>query len=248
MTDIQPAFFAFWADRWLAATNGWTAEEKGIYFTLLIHQFTHGSVPNDTERLARIAGCSPEALERAWEAVIRHKFSETADGLLVNERMQNERRKAIRLIEQRREAGVKGGRPRKNQKPSGNREVNRELKRSGGRAESNPDPDPELSTTRRKKRASFDPTTVTDDPTIIAAALAWQRYRAEAGYKAWGLTTWKRRIAEAEKDPRGFAEAIEHSISQGYQGVFPPKKQHDKKNSLPKGLQTLKDWHDNSDF
>lgn len=241
MTHPQPPFFAFWADRWLAATHGWTAEEKGIYFALLIHQFTSGSVPNDVDRMTRIAGCTPEAFQRAWEAVVRHKFQVQDDGTLANSRMAEERAKAANLSRRRSENGRKGGAARHK----------KNLAKAQAKVEpghNNPDPDPELSTTRRKKRARFEPETVTDDPVLIAAALAWQRYRAEAGLKPWTPTTWRKRLTEAQDNPKLFAESVEHSISQGYQGVFPPNQSKPKGSALPKGLQTLKDWHDNSDF
>ena len=50
-----PAFL-FYADDFLAGTSDMSAEEVGGYIRLLCHQWTKGSIPNDHERVARMAG------------------------------------------------------------------------------------------------------------------------------------------------------------------------------------------------
>lgn len=50
-----PAFL-FYADDFLAGTADMSAEEVGGYIRLLCHQWTKGSIPNDPERVARMAG------------------------------------------------------------------------------------------------------------------------------------------------------------------------------------------------
>ena len=50
-----PAFL-FYADDFLAGTSDMSAEEVGGYIRLLCHQWTKGSIPNDPERVARMAG------------------------------------------------------------------------------------------------------------------------------------------------------------------------------------------------
>lgn len=54
-TRKAPAF-QFYADDFLAGTSEMSAEEVGGYIRLLCHQWTKGGIPNDEERVARIAG------------------------------------------------------------------------------------------------------------------------------------------------------------------------------------------------
>ncbi|NBT51803.1 MAG: DUF1376 domain-containing protein [Marivivens sp.] len=87
MSEKNPAYFAFWADRWLGGTSGWSAEEKGCYISLLVHQFVHGALPDDMGRLARIAGCPTEQVfGKVWNDVLRNKF-EAVEGGYANARM-----------------------------------------------------------------------------------------------------------------------------------------------------------------
>jgi len=54
-TKRAPAFQFYPAD-FIADTTDMTAEEVGGYIRLLCHQWLTGSIPNDNERVARIAG------------------------------------------------------------------------------------------------------------------------------------------------------------------------------------------------
>lgn len=58
---------------------------------------------------------------------------------------------------------------------------------------------------------------------VGAAAEAWRAYRAEAGLKAWTTATWSKQLVAAARDPTEFVASVEHSVAQGYQGLFPPK-------------------------
>ena len=48
-------WFPFFGRDFLAATTGWTAEERGHYLTLLIVQWEQGSLPDDSKRLELIS-------------------------------------------------------------------------------------------------------------------------------------------------------------------------------------------------
>ncbi len=51
---------------------------------------------------------------------------------------------------------------------------------------------------------------------------AWYDYRRETT-KPLVLSSWRRLVDEALADPRAFKAKVEHSISQGWTGLFAPK-------------------------
>lgn len=57
---------------------------------------------------------------------------------------------------------------------------------------------------------------------IVEAARAWAGYRREQGHKPWGASTWRSNLRQAVTHPEGFCAAVQFSIRQGYQGLFPP--------------------------
>jgi hypothetical protein len=82
-------WFPFFGRDFLAATTGWTAEERGHYLTLLIVQWEQGSLPDDSKRLELI---SP-GLKGSWKTV-SDKFPIWKDGRRRNTRLEHERSKS----------------------------------------------------------------------------------------------------------------------------------------------------------
>jgi len=60
-----PAFQMYAADFYMD-TNDWSVEEVGIYTRLLMSAWVNGSIPSDTRKLARIAGCGMKKFNTAW--------------------------------------------------------------------------------------------------------------------------------------------------------------------------------------
>ena len=81
-----------------AETSDLTAEHAGVYVRLLCHQWTHGAIPADMERLARIAGAAVD------EAMLA-KFERGEDGRLRAYWLEGERKKQVALSQKRRRAG-----------------------------------------------------------------------------------------------------------------------------------------------
>lgn len=94
----DPAFL-FYPKDWIQGTAKLMPEEKGVYIDLLAHQHQDNDLPNDTKRLARIAGMSESEFLPIWEA-IKSKFKETENNRLVN-------RKLTELMTERSEKGLK---------------------------------------------------------------------------------------------------------------------------------------------
>ncbi len=64
--------------------------EKGIYISLLCHEWQEGPLPDDATRLARIAGASSREMKEAWPSV-RACFSIDENGCLYHPRLERER-------------------------------------------------------------------------------------------------------------------------------------------------------------
>lgn len=84
-----PAFQLYAADFYMD-TAGWSAEEVGIYFRLLMHEWVNGPLPNDEARLARIAGCDKNRFKKRF-AIISSKFIKNDANLLYNRRLEEVR-------------------------------------------------------------------------------------------------------------------------------------------------------------
>jgi uncharacterized protein YdaU (DUF1376 family) len=127
----NPPSIDLWVDDFLGGTAEFTAQEVGIYFRFLLYQFTHGGLPEDPEMLMRIAARGRDFMDPDFQKpvgfVLSQKFTQKGP-LFVNERMDFERRKAMKRYRASVANGSKGGRPRKlhpeKQKPSENLGVN----------------------------------------------------------------------------------------------------------------------------
>jgi uncharacterized protein YdaU (DUF1376 family) len=77
----------------------WSLEERGCWITLSARCWADGSIPEDTERMAKLCGCDAQAMLKYW-AGIANKFekSETS-GRLISRRIEEERQKAIEKAE-----------------------------------------------------------------------------------------------------------------------------------------------------
>jgi uncharacterized protein YdaU (DUF1376 family) len=96
---MASSWFAFFGRDFLAATLGWSAEERGHYITLLVAQWEQDGLPSDMKRLELI---SP-GVSRCW-ATIEPKFQTGAGGRLRNVRLEHERHLAHERSERARQS------------------------------------------------------------------------------------------------------------------------------------------------
>ena len=97
---------------WLKGTSGMTAEERGVYLNLLLHQHENGFIPSDLNRLTLI----DSEVGKVWVS-IKHKFEEFETGKLRNTKLVE----VLAFWEKQGKNGKKGGRPKKeNPKPNPN--------------------------------------------------------------------------------------------------------------------------------
>ena len=107
MSEKTDSYIPFFGRDFLAATMGWTAEERGHYLVLLVTQWEQGAISADPSRLEL---ASP-GLAKCWE-VLGPKFPLCDDGQRRNRRLEEHRAKADELKAARSAAGISGNRKR----------------------------------------------------------------------------------------------------------------------------------------
>ena len=101
-------YIPFYPADFLVGTMFMTAEEVGAYMRLLCFQWQQGGLPQEEDKLSRIAGTPARKL-----TLVLSKFDLYEDGTLKNGRMEQERLKVEATRETKSKNGAKGGRPLK---------------------------------------------------------------------------------------------------------------------------------------
>ena len=104
---MKPPAFQFYADDFLGGVADMTQAEVGAYILLLCHQWNRGSTPVEPDRQQMVA-------KGPVSDHVLGKFKLCADGLLRNERMEDERKKQDNHREKQRLKGIASGRARAN--------------------------------------------------------------------------------------------------------------------------------------
>lgn len=100
--------FSFYVNDFEGGTRHMTDAELGCYLRVLLAQFNRkGVLPNDEKFLKRF--CT--SFDESWP-IVKEKFHDVGGGLLQNKRLEIERVKKEKFIENQRENGRKGGRPK----------------------------------------------------------------------------------------------------------------------------------------
>jgi uncharacterized protein YdaU (DUF1376 family) len=94
---MKAPFFKFFPTDFIASTVAMSAEEVGAFIRLLCYQWENGAIPDDAEKLARISGCSGNAI-----ASVLHKFCIRSASGLQSARMEEERASMIEHAEKKR--------------------------------------------------------------------------------------------------------------------------------------------------
>lgn len=81
-----PPWFKFFPQDFLVGTAFMSPEEVGVYIRMLCYQWTHGSLPNDQEKVCRLVGCHGNAVAQVW-----HKFGSCEDGAIRNSKLESVR-------------------------------------------------------------------------------------------------------------------------------------------------------------
>lgn len=95
MAEIR-SWFPFYPADWVTNEDvvDMSLAERGAYLELLCHQWRNGSIPDDMERLRKIARCTAKEMTQVWPKVSPMFPPADEDGRLANGRMSRERVKA----------------------------------------------------------------------------------------------------------------------------------------------------------
>jgi len=105
--NMKSPAFRFYADDFIGGTQILNTEEIGAYILLLCHQWSTGSIPNDDVLIRRIIKTT-----QAFDlALVKSKFT-LVDGVLKNERLEQERGKQEAFRDKQAINGRLGGRPK----------------------------------------------------------------------------------------------------------------------------------------
>lgn len=104
----DPAFL-FYSQDFIVGTLAMPFDDRGRYITLMCFQHQNGHISEETIRL----------LVGSFSDILKAKFIKDENGLYYNERLEIEIEKRNRFTESRHNNGSKGGRPKKEEKPSG---------------------------------------------------------------------------------------------------------------------------------
>ena len=225
MSKGKAPAFQLYAGDLLTDVMDWTDEEVGVHIRLMCWSWVNRrGIPRDTRRLTRIAS----GVERCW-ATIGCKWTEGPDDTWVNERLERTRsdsdafrakqkEKSLLAVAKRASSAPKRGKP--TEQPTGS-----------------PTGDPlegevEVYTQSKKERAhEAEVMPAGMSVSLFQAVKRWEKYRTEKRHKLTPST----RDAFIKKvmsmgDDRAIA-AIDHSIEQGWTGMYEPKKSETKKQS-----------------
>lgn len=98
-----PAFQLYAADFYMD-TVGWSCEEVGLYFRLLMAEWVNGPLPDDPTRLAKTCQMSLKKFQVNFNLLVP-KFVKNEGGFLINIRLEKTREKQMQYIESQREKG-----------------------------------------------------------------------------------------------------------------------------------------------
>ena len=105
-----PAYQRYARD-WLVDTASLSLEEQGAYQRLLDHEWIEGPMSGDALELARRVGTTPRKFAKLWKRLSRF-FVRGEDGLLRNERLEEQREEQARYRLEQAERGRLGAKMR----------------------------------------------------------------------------------------------------------------------------------------
>jgi len=117
MSVEKPPAFQFYPKDFLTAESVrlMSLKERGVYITLLCHNWLEQSLPNHVPTLAKLVDLRTKVFATMWNSVLARCFFTGSDGRLRNPRLEREREKQAEFRAIKAAAGRLGGRPKKAQ-------------------------------------------------------------------------------------------------------------------------------------
>ncbi len=110
--EKAPAFQVYAADFYMDVL-GWSNEEVGAYWRLLMYSWVNGPMPNEMKELSQIAQCGAKKFSNKWKR-LQTKFTLNDEGKYINLRLEQTRAEQIKYRESLSKAGKKGAKKRWN--------------------------------------------------------------------------------------------------------------------------------------
>jgi uncharacterized protein YdaU (DUF1376 family) len=233
----RPAF-QFYPGDWLGSqrVSLLTLEEEGAYLRLLASCWQHGSIPSDPEKIARLIG-KGSSTNLATTLATMFQQHPTDSTLLVHDRLEKERAKQDAWSEKCREGGKKSAELRKIGKGSSSLVE--------GLLEGSSNQKATLQSSITSTNTSSNEEVGVEFPANLQSTdfgAAWESYlayRKSSRLKALApasVTAQLRNLSEMGHDEA--IEAINQSIANGWQGIFPPKN----KKPAPAKQEEVEQW------
>ena len=199
------------AKDFLEGTDHMTNEEVGIYKRLLDHQWCRGGrLYLDRGRLAMLVRCTTRRFEKLWAAAIGEKFDQDEDGYF-NRRLERERLNAVEIASKRSHAARVRWDSKSNASASG---VDKQTRCTR-------DLTSLLSVSTSEKDALPAILRTEEFATVWAKWITYRRTERRPAVTEEGA---RRQLTKLAKyGPAVAIMALEDSMSQGYQGIFPEK-------------------------
>jgi uncharacterized protein YdaU (DUF1376 family) len=211
-----PAFQLYAADFYMD-TLGWTCEEVGLYFRLLMAEWVNGPLPNDEVRLAKTCQLSVKKFHNNFQNV-SPKFIQKGEGFLINQRLEETRLEQEHYQEIQRLKGIKSGESRRKKLNRGSTSVQPE-----GQPKGNPSSSSSSSTTKNKR--------IKKEKTVTASVTlpsdideqVWKDFIEMRNKIKAPLTEAAKKgiITDLEKLGQDKNELLRQSIKNSWRGVFP---------------------------
>jgi len=219
MARNKPPSFDFYPDDFVGGTMGMHPCARGIYITLLCHQWSHGAIPSPTNirQFVQITGAMPDELQEHLPEVLL-KFEPRENGSFINARMEREYARKVEIREKRSEFGKSGAIAK--QKPSN----------CSSKSQSNSEAKQEVGSRKKEvskdKKESFDPAVLELPFSSVEFAGWWRSYsqmRIEKGcpMKPTGARASLGRLAKFGES-RAIA-ALEYTTANEWQGIREPE-------------------------
>lgn len=115
MALYSTASFQFYPSDFLSHHNviEMSMAARGVYITLLCHQWKIGSIPSDSKRMARLCGCYSDEIAEVWQDLapcfIPHPEEPER---LINNRLEQERAAQFKRSQERSISGANGAKAR----------------------------------------------------------------------------------------------------------------------------------------
>lgn len=225
----KPTWMKFEPAAFLVGTQSFSVAERGIYITMLCYQWERGGyLPVEHEKLARLCGVSLDEFENAW-AVVSEKFDHDDAGYF-NPRGLATLEDAVNLMERRSEAGKRGAAALHR----GKRMANAQQTHAKAITRASDSSSPSQSVDECSDSSTPSPPVVLPSPEpdlpealdTDAFRKVWTEWLAFRREHRWTTRTdWRAKQLKmlAPHGPVVAAMALEQSMAQGWQGVFPEK-------------------------